>query len=330
MKTRFYTLMTIFLAMTALAGCQQKKAQAQHAVTKDSSRLTIATAGTTGAFYAYGGALASNINKYVPGSSATAQATGGSVENLKLLANKQVDLALCSADVADEAFNKYKSGKYFKDKIEFRALFNMYPEPVHVIVSADSPIKNVADFKGKRVVVGSPGSGTEVKARMVLKTLGVDYKDFSPEFLSFGEGTEALKDKTVDAAILGVLPPAPAVVELSMHNPIKMVPLTEDQIQTVTKANSVFVKAVIPAKTYKNVNQDTATVAVKTLVVCRADLPDEVVYKIVKSVFEHKEELNIQHSSFKETTIDKATPTIVPLHPGAKKYFEEKKVLKQL
>jgi uncharacterized protein len=330
-KHAFTAIAAVCLMALALSGCKDKSGSTSAAPVpaKDNSRLTIATAGTTGVFYAYGGALASTISKGIPGLAATAQATGGSVENLKLIASKQVDLALTSADVAHSAYFVTKDGKYFKEKVEFKALFNMYPEPLHLITGANSSVNSVKDFKGKRVVVGAPGSGTEMKSRAVLKGLGVEYKDFTPEYLSFSEGTEALKDKTVDVAILGVLYPAPAVVELSMHNPIRLISLSDNEIETLVKSNNIFVRSVIPGKTYTNVDKDVNTIAVQTLVVCRADLPDDVAYKIVKEVFENKDKLNVMHSSFKETTLEHATPTIVPLHPGAKKYFEEKKAYKE-
>jgi TRAP transporter TAXI family solute receptor len=312
--------------MFALTGCKDKNAPAGNSAPGHQSRLTIATAGTTGVLYAYGGALASVISKYVPGTTMTAQATGGSVENLKLLANKQVDLSTATADVAYDAYYNFKSSKYFKEKVEVRALFNMYGEPLHIVTRAESSVKGVSDLKGKRVVVGSPGSGTEMKARVMLHTMGIEYEDIVPQFLSFAEGTEALKDKTVDAAMLAVFYPAPAVVELSMHNAIRLIPLSDSEIDKMVKGSPVFMKATIPGHIYKGVDKDTQTVSVSCMVVCRADMSDEMAYNIVKTVFEHKDELNIMHSAFKEATLAKATDTVIPLHPGAIKYYKEKGV----
>ncbi len=292
-------------------------------------RLSIATAGTTGVFYTYGGALASLISRYVPDVEVTAEATGGSVENMRLLNNKQADLATTSADVVYQCYYDYKNSKYFKDQIKVEALFNMYNQPHHIIALADGGVKSIADMKGKRVVVGSPGSGTEVKTKMILKAMGLTYKDFTPEFLSFGEGTEALQDKNVAAAFLGVSYPAPAVVNLSLTTPIRLIALTDDEIGKIIKAYPFLSRTVIPGKTYKGVDNDTQTVSVQTLVVCRPDLPPDLAYKIVKAVFEHKDELNMIHSSFKQTTLEHATPTIVPVSPGAKKYYEEKGVYKE-
>ncbi|HUK99487.1 MAG TPA: TAXI family TRAP transporter solute-binding subunit [Nitrospirota bacterium] len=330
MKTHaVITVVVASLVVFTLVGCKDKNAPSGKSATGQQQRLTIATAGTTGVFYAYGGALASTISKYVPGTTVTAQATGGSVENFKLLGNKEVDLATTSADAAYDAYYNYKNSKYFKNKVEARALFYMYGEPLHLVVRAESRIKGVQDLKGKRVVVGSPGSGTELKSRFVLKTLGIDYKDFTPEFLSFAEGTDALKDQTVDVAMLGVLYPAPAVVELSQHNPIRLISLTDSEVDKVLKASPIFVKAVIPRHMYKGVDADTQTVAVPCLVVSRPDMSDEMAYNIVKTVFEHKDELNLMHSAFKESTLVNSINMVIPLHPGAIKYYKEKGVYKE-
>jgi TRAP transporter TAXI family solute receptor len=292
-------------------------------------RLTIGTAGTTGVFYIYGGALANVITKYVPGVEATAQATGGSVENMRLLQNKKIDIATVAGDVAFQGYHDYKNSKYFKTQVEVRALFNMYSEPQHVVALASSAINSVGQLKGKRVVVGAPGSGTEVKARMILQALGINYKDFTPEYLTFDEGTDALQDNVVNAAFLGVATPAPAIVNLAFNKPIKLIPFSNEEVTKIAGTYPFLFRDVIPANMYKGVDKDTQTVAVQTLVVCRPDLPDDVVYKFVKAVFEHKDELNAIHNAFKVTTLQNATPTIVPIHPGAKKYFEEMKAYKE-
>lgn len=325
MKKRY--LMTIVAATLITFGILSL-CTIQSALAAEKTRLSIVTAGTTGVFYIYGGALASVVSKYAPSINMTAESTGGSVENMKILGKKQAALATTSADVLYEAYHDFKNSKHFKSKVDVRALFNMYDQPHHLITLEKSNVKSVMDVKGKRVVVGSPGSGTEVKTKMVLQSLGITYKDFTPEFLSFAEGTEALQDNTVAAVFLGVSYPAPAVVSLALTNPIRLIPFSDSEINTVIKAYPFLSKAIIPAKTYKGQDKDIQTLSVQTLVVCLADLSDEAAYNIVKTVFEHKKELDQIHSSFRETTLENATSTVIPLHPGAIKYYKEKKVLK--
>ena len=309
------TVLCIFLCVSAALAQKQ--------------RLSIGTAGTTGVFYSYGGALANLISKYVAGVSSTAEATGGSVENMRLIENKEIDIATTSADTVYQAYYDYKKSKYFKKKVDVTGLFNMYTQPHHIITLKNSDIKKVEDIRGKRVSVGSPGSGTEVKTRMLLNALGITYKDFQPEFLSFGESVEALQDKNIECAFLGVSYPAPAVINLALTNKIRLVSLSDEEIGKIISAYPFLSKSIIPKDVYKDVSYDTTTIAVQTLVVCRPDLSPDLTYQIVKAVFEHKDDLNLIHSSFRETTLEHATPTVVPTHPGAIKYFKETNVYKE-
>lgn len=291
-------------------------------------KLSIATAGTTGVFYAYGGAVANIVSKYVPEISMVAESTGGTVENIKMLSKAQADLATVSADVAHEAYIDYANSRHFRGKkVEMYGLFNMYQQPHHIVTLQGGRVNDINDIRSRRVVVGAPGSGTEVKTRMMLESLGITYRDFRPEFLTFTEGVEALQDGTVEAVFLGVNYPAPAIMSLAMTNPVSLLSLTDAQIGAVQQKYPFLNKAVIPAETYKGVSEDTQTVSVQTLVVSSSTLSEEAAYQIVKAVFEHKDELeNINHA-FRQTTLESAADTFLPLHPGAARYYREVGVL---
>jgi uncharacterized protein len=325
MKKNYYNVIAVgsLIVLGLMSFCDKRPALAA-----EKTRLSIATAGTTGVVYLYGGAVASIASKYAPGLIVTAEATGGSVENMKMLGKKQADLATVPADVLYEAFYDFKNSKHFKDKVDVRTLFAMYSQPHHFVTLEKSNVNSMMDVKGKRVAVGSPGSGSEVKTKNMLEALGITYKDFTPEYLSFGEAAEALQDGTIAAAFLGVSYPAPALVNLAMTNPIRLVPFSDNEVATIVKTMPIFSKSVIPAKTYKGVDKDTQTICVQQVMICRADLPEDVAYRIVKTVFEHKKELDQIHSSFRETILENAVYTLVPVHPGAIKYFKEMNVLK--
>ncbi|GAB6146678.1 TAXI family TRAP transporter solute-binding subunit [Desulfocicer niacini] len=293
----------------------------------ETERLSIVTAGTGGVFYVYGGGIANVVSKYVPDLNLTAESTGGSVENMKILNHNQAAIALTSADVLYSAVVDFKNSKHFKEKVNVSALFNMYYQPHQFVSLKKTSVKNINDIRGKRIAVGSPGSGTEVKTKMILGALGITYKDFTPEFLSFTEGTEALQNNTVEGVFLGVSYPASAIVSLSLTNPIRMINFSDDEITKIVKRYPFLSKSIIPGKTYRGVDQDTQTLAVQALVVCRDDLSEKTAYNIVKTFFEHKNELDEIHNSFRETSLENAPSTIIPLHPGAIKYFKEMKVL---
>lgn len=301
----------------------------QYSMAGEVTRLSIGTAGTGGGLYPYGGAVANVVSKYEPDLDVTVEATGGSVEDYKLLDQKKIEMATVSYDVTYQAFYDFKNSKHFKDKVDVRALFNMYTQPTHVVTLEDSDVKKIQDIKGKRIGVGSPGSGTEVKSRVILQALDISYKDFTPEFLTFTEAAEALQDKTIKAEFVGSPIPNSSIASLALTNGIRLVPFSDSERDKIVKDYPYLTKAVIPGGAYKGVDTDTNTVAVQTVMVCRTDLPDDVVYKFVKAVFEHKDELNVIHPSFKETTLENATPVIIPVHPGAVKYYKEKGVYKE-
>jgi uncharacterized protein len=301
----------------------------QYSMAEEVTRLSIGTAGTGGGLYPYGGAVANVVSKYEPTLDVTVESTGGSVEDYKLLDKKKIEMATVSYDVTYQAFYDFKNSKHFKNKVDVRALFNMYTQPTHVVTLKDNDVKKMQDLIGKRVGVGSPGSGTEVKSRVILKALDISYKDFTPEFLSFAEASEALQDGTIKAEFVGSPVPNSSIASLAITNKIRLVPFSDSERDKIIKDYPYLTKAVIPGGAYKGVDTDTNTVAVKTVMVCQKDLPDEIVYKFVKAVFEHKDELNMIHPSFKETTLENATPILIPVHPGAIKYFKEKGVYKE-
>lgn len=293
------------------------------------NRVAIGTAGTTGVYYPYGGAVANILTKYASNMTAMAESTAGSVENIRLLNSGQIDIATVTADVTNQAFYDYKNSKYFKKKAHIVALFNMYTQPIHLVTLKNSGIKSVEDIRGKRVGVGAPGSGSEVKTRALLHILGLEYnRDFTPEFLSFGESADALKDGTIAAFFMSVATPGPALVNLALTNPCRLISLSDKEIAKVHKAYPFLSKGIIPAGTYHGIDKDVQTVAVQSLMVARSNLPDREAYEIVKTVFEHIKDLRKIHRAFNETALETATPTIIPVAPGAVKYYKEMHVYK--
>ena len=301
---------------------------ASTALAQDVTRVSMGTAGTTGVYYFYGGAVANVVSKNVPELQITSEATAGSVENLKLIMGGEIAMATVTADVLNEAVNGWETSKRFKEKVEVYGLFNMYTQPMHVVALADSGVNSIQDLKGKRVAVGAPGSGSEVKTKALLSIMGLEYnKDFTPEFLSFAEGAQALQDKTADAMFVSSAIPNPAIMSLAMTNPLKLIPMTDEEVAKIEKEYPFMTLDTIPADTYKGIG-DVQTVCVQSLMVSSKGFPDDLAYKMVKTVFEDKAELEQIHSAFKRTLLENAPKMIVPTHPGALRYFKEKGVVK--
>jgi TRAP transporter TAXI family solute receptor len=291
--------------------------------------IAIATGGTGGVYYPLGGALANVLSKNLPGYQATAEVTGGSVDNLKLIGTGQSELAFSMADAALDAFkgeDKFKSGK-----VPVRTLLVLYPNRMHVVTIEGTHIEKMADLKGKRVSTGAPGSATEVMAFRVIEAAGLDKdKDMKRERLGVAESVNAIKDRKIDAFFwVGGLPTA-AVTDLGATPGVKIKLL--DHSDVVDKMNAkygkLYVTDVIPPKTYPG--QDTANKisTVWNIMVTNEKMPDDIAYAIVKMVFDKKADLVAVHKEA-ENIDDKYQLTgnsPVPWHPGALKYFADKGV----
>ncbi|MED4583361.1 TAXI family TRAP transporter solute-binding subunit [Brevibacillus choshinensis] len=290
----------------------------------DPSQLIIATGGTGGTYYPLGGGMADHITKNA-GITATAQATGASAENIRLLRDKKADIAFTQNDIAEYAAKG--TNMFEKDgKIEaFQALGALYDETIQIVVSADSNIKTVADLKGKRVSVGAPGSGTEVNAQQILEAYGLKFEDTQLQRLSFADSAKAIQDGQLDAAFQTAGTPTAAITELAATKGVKIIPIEADKIDAIIAKYPFYVKTTVPANTYQTVPEEVTTVSVKSMLVVRADLSEDLVYKVTKAIFDNTDKLG--HAKAKEIKMDKALAGVsLPVHPGAKKYFDEKGV----
>jgi TRAP transporter TAXI family solute receptor len=288
--------------------------------------IAIATGGTGGVYYPLGGALANVISKNLPGYQATAEVTGGSVDNLKLIGSGQSELAFSMADAALDAYNgqdKFKSAK-----VPVATLMVLYPNRMHVVSVDGTGIATMADLKGKRVSTGSPGSATEVMAFRVIEAAGLDRdKDMKRERLGVAESVNAIKDRKIDAFFwVGGLPTA-AVTDLGATPGVKIKLI--DHSDVVEKMNSkygkLYVTDVIPARTYPGQDSDNRIATVWNILVANANMPADTAYAIVKLVFDKKADLVSVHKEAENIDykyqVSASSP--IPWHPGALKYFAD-------
>jgi hypothetical protein len=300
----------------------------QHADAQQKQRLTIATGGTGGVYYPYGGTLAEIINKKVPNVNATAEVTGASVENVRLIGKMDATFGLAMNDTVYQAYAG--EGKFTGKKIDsLRTVIQMYPNLYHVVTLKKYPITKLTDIKGKKVSVGAPGSGTEYKTNLVLPVIGIKYADFKVYRLSFAENATQMKDGIIDVGIWSVAPPTSSIIDLATTHDIRFIPFSKEEVAKVEKAYPYYSEWVIPKNTYKGQTEDVLTIAVWNSVVCNKDLPDDLVYKITKAIFENKKMLVDTHKIAEFTTAKaSATKSPIPVHPGALKYYKEIGVIK--
>jgi TRAP transporter TAXI family solute receptor len=286
--------------------------------------IAIGTGGTGGVYYPLGGGLANLISKYLPGYQATAEVTGGSVDNLKLLGSGQSEIGFSMTDAALDAFKG--EDKFKGAKVNVRTLTVLYPNRMHVVSIEGTGIEKMSDMRGKRVSTGSPGSATEVMAFRVIEAAGLDKdKDMRRERLGAAESVNALKDRKIDAFFwVGGLPTA-AVTDLGATPglKIKMIDHSEVVEKMNAKYGNLYVTDVIPAKTYPGQDKDNKISTVQNILVTNDKLPDEIAFAINKIIFDHKAALVSVHPE--ASSIDykhqRKDNSPVPWHPGALKYF---------
>ena len=289
-------------------------------------RLSVATGGTGGVYYPMGGGMANILSKYISYLEATAEVTTASVDNCLLVSRGKADLAFIMADTGWDA---YTGREKFKEKIPLRTVAVLYPNNMHVVTVEGKGIEKVTDLKGKRVSTGAPGSGTEIVALRVIEAYGLDpNKDMTKDKLSVAESAGALKDGKIDAFFwVGGLPTA-AVTDLGATPGVKMKLISHaDAVPKMReKYGPLYVKGIIPAKTYPGQSVDIPIAVVWNLLVCHENMKENVVYDILKTTFDHKPELVASHSDAKYISLEPQAGggSPIPFHPGAIRYFAEK------
>ncbi|WP_373000073.1 TAXI family TRAP transporter solute-binding subunit [Lutispora sp.] len=314
MKKNFAILLALMLMLALVfTACAPAK-----------TNMILATGGTSGTYYPYGGAMAQIFNSKIPNMNVTAQATGASVENCKLLGQNEAELAIVQNDMIDYAYNGTEA--FEGAKIEnIRGIATLYPEIVQIVASPDSGITNVKDMKGKKVSVGAPGSGVEANARQIFDATGLTYNDMNVSYLSFSESADAYKDKHIESFFVTSGIPNAAIQDITAQNDIVLVSLTDDVIAALTQKYPFFVEYTIPAGTYKGQDSDVKTVAVMATLATNSQASEDVIYNITKTLFENQPELAQAHAKGAELVLEEAVKGIsIPFHPGAEKYFKEK------
>jgi uncharacterized protein len=298
-------------------------------VAQEKYSLSIATGGTGGVYYPLGGGLANILSKNVPGLQATAEVTGGSVDNLKLINSGKPYIAFSMADAGQDAYRG--EDKFKGNKVPLKTLMILYPNRMHVVTIEGTGITKMRDLKGKRVSTGSPGSATEVMAFRVIEAEGLDKdRDMKRERLGVAESVNAIKDRKIDAFFwVGGLPTA-AVTDLANTPGIKIKMI--DHADAVKKMNQkygqLYVEDTIPKATYRGMETDNKQATVWNILVSHENLSNDTAYKIVKTIFDKRDDLIAVHKEAENFKLEnqKQAASPIPFHPGAAKYFAERGV----
>ena len=289
-------------------------------------QISISTGGTGGVWYPMGGAMANVLSKYMPNTAATAEVTGASVDNLRLIGARKTDLGFSMVDTAWDAMNG--NGKFKDGKVPMRTLAVVHPLVMHVVTVEGRGIEKMSDLRGKRVSTGPPGSGTEVMALRILEAYGIGVKDIRQERLSVSEAANALKDRKIDAFLHAAGVPLPAVTDIAATPGIKVKLIDHsDSVDAMAKKyGPIYARGKIPPKTYSGQERESLTANVWGVLYVNENMSEKVAYDIVKTLFDKQRDLVLAHRESENMTLENQTigASPVPWHPGALRFFHEK------
>ena len=297
-------------------------------VLAQTERISISTGGTGGVYYPLGGGMANILSKYVPGLQATAEVTGGSVDNLKLIGAGKAEVGFSMVDASWDAYNG--TDKFKDAKIPVRTLRVLYPNRTQIVTIDGTGINKLSDIKGKHVSTGSPGSGVEVQALRILEAMGLDpKKDIKQERLGASESSNAIRDRKIDAFFwVGGVPTA-ALTDLAATPGIKIKLIDHGDLADALnkKYGPLYARGTIAAGSYIGQDKPSDNIDVWNILVVSDKMSDKLAYNIVKTLFEKKPELVAVHKEAENIDLkNQAIGSPLPFHPGAKKYLEERGV----
>ena len=298
------------------------------AVASAATYMSVATGGTSGTYYAVGGALAAAVTK--DGKiQCTAETGNASVANANLIATKGIEIAFVQNDITYWAVNGQLmfQGKPLKN---IRAVASLYPEHVQVVISKESGIKSINDLKGKRVGVGAPGSGVEGDVQAIFGVAGLTYKDLKQaNFLDFAATASRFKDNQIDAGFVVAGYPTAAIMDLTTTKDVDLLNFDKAFLDKLHKQYPFFVASKIPGKTDKGIDKDVMTPAVMAILITHEDVPEQQIYDFVSAMFKNLDDIAAVHAKGKEITLKGALDGLTaPLHPGAAKFYKEKGLIK--
>jgi len=320
MKRSFVFLLTFAVATCFISVPQAEAVKGQF--------VTIGTGGVTGVYYPTGGAICRLVNKNRKshGIRCSVESTGGSIYNLNMIRVGELDLGTVQSDWQYHSYNGTKKFKEQGPDKNLRAVFSVHPEPVNVVVRDDSGIKDFSGLKGKRVNIGNAGSGTRATMEVIMEAMGWTIADFKlASELKSSEQSAALCDNKVDAIVFPVGNPSGTIKEATTSCDAHLIDVTGPAIDKLVNDNDFYRTAMIPGGMYRGTPEDVQTFGVGATFVTSSKVPEDVVYNIVKAVFDNFDEFKKLHPAFSVLKMEEMIKDglSAPLHKGAIKYYKE-------
>ena len=317
MKNRKWLLWSVVIAVAVVMALPPAHAAGRRF-------LSIASGWVTGAYYPFAGAVSRVAWKSLKEKNikVTAESSGASVANAKLIGKSDTDFALLQNDIASYAY--YGKQMFDKPISNLLGMMTLYPETIQIVARKDANIKTVGDLKGKRISIGPLGSGTTENAKQILAAWGMTLDDVKAQQLKASQAADYMKDGRLDAFFNTTAVGAAHIIDTCVIVPSNIVEVSGPNAGKLMKEYAFYAADTISPGIYKGVDKPVKTVAVMAMMVARADIEKEVVYSVVKAIYEDLAQIKKAHAKFKEIDVKKALLGMsVPLHPGAEQYFKE-------
>lgn len=287
----------------------------------EEAKITLATGGTSGTYYAVGGAMQTVLNEKLALSDLNVTSTGASKVNVNMITDGEAEMAILQSDVISYAHEGINT--FAETGVEDNALWvaGLYNETVQIIATPD--ITDVSQLRGKTVCMGDVGSGTRINAEQVLAAYGMTAADVNAVSGSFQDAVDGIKDGKIDAAFTVAGAPTTAITDLATANDFSLISLTDEALAYIAENFPFLVQDNLPAGTYNGIDQETKCVAVQAALVASKDVSEDVVYELLKAMFDNAASLKAAHAKFEYLEAGYAAKGTVPLHPGAEKYYKE-------
>jgi hypothetical protein len=322
--------LALFVVGAAVVGSNPREFARRHGGV---ARISIATGNTGGVYYPYGGGIAKVISESLEGVEATAEVTAASVDNLKLIQQRKVDIAFTLADTLDDAIRG--SGAFERTgAVRARTLAMLYPNYTHLATVEGKGIERIGDLKGRTVSTGSPGSGTEVIAFRILRAAGLDPdRNIRRQALSVNASVEALKDGKIDAFFWSGGLPTASILDLASSVGITARLLPSDEVLPTLQAEygpTLYFLLVMPRASYPGLTRDVAVVGVQNALVVDDAMAEELAYDLTRTLFDRQPDLAAIHPEARHLALERALQgSPAPFHPGAVRYYRERGAWKQ-
>ncbi len=287
-------------------------------------QIAVSTSNVGGSWYLIGGAMVPLFAKYAPEIKITTMPGSGG-ENLRFVSMRRSDMGFTTASSGyygyqqEGLFEKLKTGK------DVRGMFGAHGMFIYIVVREDSEIKDISDLRGKRIAMGPTGSGTNPDTQRILKAYGMEVKkDYQPQWISHSDGSRAVRDRLTDCQFFLSGVPAADITNLCTSTKVRFLEIDEEHQRIIEKAYPFLYKETLPANTHPGQTKPVQGIGENTVFIVHKEVPDEVVYKMMKVIYEHNDELAVVHKGALQFTHENAKRGVtMPFHPGAVKYYKE-------